>query len=216
VLTLALVSCLLAADKDESRATALWRNMREEDALGLLTEALERDHEPEVKARLYVLLGLAKLNLRDNAGARTAFMNGLAADEKVDLPKGLASPRAREVFEALKPAPAPQKPSSARRWVGGGLAVLGVAGAVAGIGLQLHASNVRLAAEAEPVAVRALQLAAEAQQHRTTSLVVLSVGLTALFVGALLLVWPASTPPDAQVGVLLGPGELGLAFSRSF
>src|SRR5258706_10102953 len=96
VLLLALVSCLAASDRDESRAAALLRNNREEDAAALLGSALEDESEPQRKARLYVLLGIARLNLRDSKAARAAFTSSFESDPGVELPQALASPRARE------------------------------------------------------------------------------------------------------------------------
>ncbi len=100
----ALALLLLAGVKEDlAQATQLLKSAQEEAAVQLLTRALDRSglSKPE-RAELYVLLGIARFNLRDEEGASLAFQRGIEANAAATLPPRLAPPRARELFESAK------------------------------------------------------------------------------------------------------------------
>jgi hypothetical protein len=109
---------------DVADATKLLRSSRDEAALQLITRALDRDTvaAPQ-RAELYVLLGIARFNLRDEEGAKLAFKRAVEANLEV-VPK-LVPPRARGLFEQMRaqvertrneappPAPTPEPVAAA-------------------------------------------------------------------------------------------------------
>src|SRR5262245_34223949 len=90
-----------ASGDDVTEATRLLRATRDEAALQLITRALDReDVAAGTRAELYVLLGIARYNLRDEEGTRLAFKRAVQADLEV-LPK-LVPPKARAIFEQMR------------------------------------------------------------------------------------------------------------------
>src|SRR4051812_29539268 len=145
--------------EDLAEATRLLKTAQEESALAVLTRALDRPGlAPGERAEAYVLLGIARVNLRDEEGASLAFQRAAEADANAVLPPKIAPPRARELFEAAKenvkkqaaakppppaPAPAPviapvppsivERPSRALRTVS--YVTAAVAAATLGVGI---------------------------------------------------------------------------------
>lgn len=101
------------AERDLAEASRLVKSLREEQAIGLLTKTIDRGIDsPALKAQVYVLLGVARFNLRDEEGARLSFRRAFAADPTVALPKS-APPKTRALFEderARSPEPAQSPP----------------------------------------------------------------------------------------------------------
>jgi hypothetical protein len=90
----------LSEDLDE--ATRDLKKLDEEKAVQVLTRALDRgDATPNQQAEIYVLLAIARNNLRDEEGARLAFRRALEANTDVALPK-FAAPKTRQVFDEVK------------------------------------------------------------------------------------------------------------------
>jgi hypothetical protein len=94
---------LCGVNEDLAEATRLLKAAQEEAAVQVLTRSLDRPALPSPdRARLYVLLGIARVNLRDEEGALLAFQRGVEASSTVELPPRIAPPRARELFEQAK------------------------------------------------------------------------------------------------------------------
>jgi len=206
-------------------ATRLLREVREEQAVLVLTRALDRGTASDAeRAQLSVLLGIARLNLHDEEGARLAFRRALEAQPTVSLPR-LAPPKSRALFEAERrdreerpPAPRPAPPgpeltaaapsAPARRPVGLGLGIAGVVGAGVGVYLVLDSQALRQQAQLEPGALQAQRLFQDAQTRRTWGWIAVGAGAALAVGGALLALWPE---PEVGLKVTVGPASLGLA-----
>ncbi len=100
------------AASDIAEGTRLLRKVREEQAIHILTRALDRgDATLPQRAQIYVLLGVARFGLRDEEGARLAFRRALEAKGDVPFPR-FGHPKARKLFEAarVEPAATPPRP----------------------------------------------------------------------------------------------------------
>jgi len=236
IVTLVLLSATAqaGAKQDAAEGARLLKELQEEQAIAVLTRALDRgDATKAEEAELALLLGLARFNLRDEEGARLAFKRGLVADGSAELPK-LASPRARALFVQVKAAvdderakaraaaaqsvaapPAAvevtQPPSSggpsARQVSGVVLAVAGVAAAAVGGWAIGDAYSQRSAAVKEPDALTAKSLFDTGQSRLTLGTVLVIAGGVVLVGGAAIFFWPSSDTPAASVSwVWLGNG----------
>jgi hypothetical protein len=100
---LVALTLLAGVKEDLAEATRLLKSAQEEAAVQVLTRALDRGGlQPSQRSQLYLLLGIARVNLRDEEGAALAFTHGAEADADAKLPPKIAPPRARELFEAAK------------------------------------------------------------------------------------------------------------------
>ncbi len=90
--------------EDIAEAERLLRIARDDKALQILYPALDRgDASGPQLAQLFVLLGVARFNLRDEEGARLAFRRALDADAAAVLPR-LVSPKTRALFDEVRVA----------------------------------------------------------------------------------------------------------------
>ena len=100
---LVALTLLAGVKEDLAEATRLLKSAQEEAAVQVLTRALDRGGlQGSQRSQLYLLLGIARVNLRDEEGAALAFTHGVEADANAKLPPKIAPPRARELFEAAK------------------------------------------------------------------------------------------------------------------
>jgi len=218
--------------EDMAEATRLLENVEEEKAVPLLLKAVEDPAvTPAEKAELYGLLGVARFNLRDEAGAREAFRKALDADPSISVFKMLA-PKGRALFEevrvqreeelakavtpALPPPPPPlavsARPSGlalgTRAIAGLGVGAGGVVALAVGAGLFANAGALRAQAVAEPSAMSADAIYRSGATQRGAGIGLLAAGAAMVAGGLALFLWPDSPAPVA-VGV--GPGGIALA-----
>jgi len=88
--------------EDLVEGARLLKELREEEAIAVLTRVLDRgDGTSEQIAEAWVLLGLSRFNLRDDEGAGLAFRRALTAFSPVALPRN-ANPKARVLFDEMR------------------------------------------------------------------------------------------------------------------
>ena len=212
-------SAFASAGEELAEAARLIKAAQDEQAVVVLTRALDRGEVGE-RAQLYVLLGVARFNLRDEEGARLAFGKAIDADAQVSLPR-LASPRVRTVFDEeraawdkrradapkvapLTPPPIPvvtTSPSgSTRRWIGLGVAIAGAAGAAVGGVLVGQSGSQRAQAVADPDALSAQATFKQAQGTRQLGWIVLGAGAAVAVAGGAFALWPAGETTTVAVG----------------
>src|SRR5881394_732370 len=99
VVTVALSAPALAGPREDIvEARRLLGEVNEEKAIQVLSRALDRgDADSKQKGEIYVLLGIARFNLRDEEGADLAFSRAVENDPEAALPQH-TSPKARAVF----------------------------------------------------------------------------------------------------------------------
>jgi len=220
------------AKQDAVEGARLLKELQEEQAIAVLTRALDRGEATKTEeAELALLLGLARFNLRDEEGARLAFKRGAIADASAELPK-LASPKARALFvevrsaledeqararAAAQPVAVPSaatqvteqpKPgTSLTRQVSGiALAVAGVAAVAVGGWALSDAYSQRSAAVKEPDALKAKSLFDTGQSRLTLGSVLIIAGGIVVVGGAAIFFWPASDSGTSVSWVWLGNG----------
>jgi hypothetical protein len=209
-----LAAVILSGVADDlAEATRLLKAAQEEAAVQVLTRSLDRSGlASSERASLYVLLGIARVNLRDEEGGSLAFQRALEADPTVTLPPKIAAPRARELFDSAKvevshrkalpkvpePKPEPAAPAltaappqvqqakpadHAGRWIGVALAVAGMASGGTGAYFMVSGTSLRGQAVSEPVATTSAQLFSRAQTDWAIGLSLVSVGAALLVTG---------------------------------
>jgi hypothetical protein len=232
---------LSASAKDDlAEATRLLKAVQDEQALAVITRALDRgDATPQQTAELCVLLGIARFNLSDLEGSRLAFRRALKANGMVTLPPR-AAPKVRALFdevkaepvapepppappqpptptpapgpvEVVKPAPEPASSLGTRRIAGIAVAGAGlVAGVVGGV-LIGTAYSARDQAQAQTNADNARTQFAAAQSQLLIGQILTGASAAILIAGIVLAVWPTSA---SQVALLFGPsgGALRVKF----
>jgi hypothetical protein len=223
---------LSASAKDDLvEATRLLKAVQDEQALAVITRALDRgDATPQQTAELCVLLGIARFNLSDLEGARLAFRRALKANGMVALPPRVA-PKVRALFdqvksepiapepppappqplaqaqasapsEVVKPAPEPASGLGTRRIAGIAVAGAGlVAGVIGGVMIGT-AYSARDQAQAQMNADNARTQFSAAQSQLLIGQILTGAGAAVLIAGIVLAVWPASA---SQVALLFGP-----------
>ncbi len=221
------------AKQDIEEANRLLDAVQEENASALLSKALSRgDASPAQRAEMGILLAIARFNLRDVKGTRTAFRSALDADPTVRPPKSLP-PKGWSIFEEVRverdkdlakaaeppkvapgsgpikvgqPAPTPRM--SGRKIAGIGVTAGGVAAAVAGAVALQNAAGLRNRAVAEPDAMTSAALFKSGASSNTAGGVLLGIGAAAAAAGATLFLWPEGGHPAA---VSVGPAGVSMA-----
>jgi hypothetical protein len=220
------VAALLAATArdDLAEATRLLQQSRDEAAIQVASRALDRDDvAASQRAELYLVLGTARFDLRDDEGARLAFRRALQADFEV-APRPMP-PKARALFDRTRaevadertrqvPEPSPKAvdapgaraaltPSSEphiRRWVGLLVIVLGLTAGSIGGDLLGASYGQRALAVASPDALRADLAYQRSLATLDAGLAVIGSGALVALVGALIAVWPSTASAPIALG----------------
>lgn len=106
VAVLTLLSLPVAARagtvEDIQEAIRLIRAAQDEEAIQVVTRALDRDGVTRLQhVELYQLLGIARMNLLDKDGARLAFLHALRDAPRAELPL-MAPPKTQELFQKVR------------------------------------------------------------------------------------------------------------------
>ncbi|HEY3450056.1 MAG TPA: tetratricopeptide repeat protein [Myxococcales bacterium] len=234
-LCLALAAALPASagagpKEDIAEATRLLENVEEEKAVPVLLKAVENlGASPSERAELWGLLGVARFNLRDVAGARDAFRKALDANPALSSSKLLA-PKGRALVEEVRaqreeelkakasqpvPAkpvvvarPAEGPPFSTKGILGLGAGGGGVVALAIGAGLAANAGSLRSQAVGEADAMKADQLFRSGRSQRAAGIGLLSAGTALVAAGVALFFWPES---KSSTTVLVAPTGVAVA-----
>jgi hypothetical protein len=194
-----LLAVLLCALSDEQRAQALLDHAHEEEAIAVLNTALASETEKARRARLEVLLGVARHNLRDEAGAQEAFSQAVADDPGAVLPAH-TSPKTRELFLNVRtrapPAPAaalvearPAPPPREVRWRPWVVVAVGALALGSGVGVTRVAVSERNRAQALDSAEQSQGVLNGAQALNGVGWGLVALGAVAVVAGIAWLLW---------------------------
>lgn len=228
--SLPAASARAGAKEDVAEATRLLENVEEEKAVPVLERAVaDAGAAPAELAEAWSLLGVARFNLRNEAGAREAFRKALDANPALSVSKLLA-PKGRALVEevraqreeelkakasqaAVEPPKViviekPAEPLLTTREIAGvGVGGAGLAALAVGAGLAASAYSLRDQAVSEPDANKADQLFRSGKTQRTAGLTMLGVGTAVLAAGVALFFWPET----AGTKVVVAPNGVAVA-----
>jgi len=88
----------------------LLQDMEHEKAIKVLRRGLTwNKNTPHDLAKIHLHLGIAQFNLMQTRAAKRSFAKAIELEPGIELPK-LTAPKIQEIFDKLRPAPAPAPP----------------------------------------------------------------------------------------------------------